>query len=205
MRSDRATDLLNRLAELEQNLAGVRRELGEERVRADLPRVPFQAVCFLVGGDFYALCSDSVREVVRYAALTRIPGTARAIEGALNLRGEIILVLNVARRLGFGGVELDLKTPIIVVELHGRSVGLLVDRVVDVCTLTPSDLKRPSGSDAKYVAALGNVDGRLLQLIDLGTILSAADLEELEARLSEPPLLAEHAAAKTSTEQGSFE
>jgi purine-binding chemotaxis protein CheW len=198
MRNDVRTEMLTRLAQLERDLSSVKRDLGEARVRAPLPAEPFQAVRFALSGDDFALPSRTTREIVRYARLARVPGVTRAVQGVLNLRGEPVPVLDVAQRLGMGEIRIDLKTPILIAAVHGWSVGLLVERVLDVVTVDPAALKAPSTglSGGRFVAAVGNLDGKLVQVVDIESLASPSELEELEARLSEAPLV-EHGAADT--------
>jgi len=174
----------------------VKRGLGEARERTPLPEESFQAVRFTVSGDDFALPSRTAREIVRYARLARVPGVTRAVRGVLNLRGEPVPVLDVAQRLDIGEIRIDLKTPILITRVHGWSIGLLVERVLDVVTVDPAGLKAPSSgmSGGRFVAAVGNLEGKLVQVVDVESLASPSELEELEARLSEAPLV-EHAAS----------
>jgi purine-binding chemotaxis protein CheW len=175
-----------RLAELERELRRVQQELALVRPSVELPEGRFEAVRVLIGRDEYGVPCEAVREIVRYARLTRIPGASDLIAGALNFRGTIVPVVDVPRRLGVGQTRLDLKTPIVIVDVHGTCVGLLVDRVADVVTLDGSRLERSSGglADSPFVAATASISGRLVQLLDLGELVSRAELAELENELS---------------------
>lgn len=190
MRTDPRPEILSRLARLERDLSTVKRELGEAKAGPALPEGPFQAVRFSVAGDMFALPSALAREIVRYARLTRVPGVSRAVQGVLNLRGEAVPVLHVSERLGLGETRINLKTPILIVRVHDWSVGLLVERVLDVVLLEPAALKAPfTGlSGGRFVAAVGNLEGKLIQVVDVESLASQSELEELEARLSEAPL-----------------
>src|SRR5262245_14863928 len=146
VRDDERQGYLTRLSELERELRRVQRELALERPSIELPAGRFEAVRVLIGRDEYGVPCDVVREIVRYARLARVPGASHNISGALNLRGAVVPVIDVPRRLGLGATRIDLKTPIVVVDVHGSYVGLLVDRVADVVSLDGSALERATGA-----------------------------------------------------------
>jgi purine-binding chemotaxis protein CheW len=134
----------------------------------------------LIGPDEYAIECAVVREIIRYARLSRIPGTSEIIAGALNFRGTVVPVVEVPRRLGVGSARLDLKTQIVVVDVLGTYVGLLVDRVADVVTLDGASLEPSSCglAESPFVAATASVSGRLVRLLDLDEVVSRAELGE---------------------------
>jgi purine-binding chemotaxis protein CheW len=185
------SDIRARIVEIEKLLFAVRREVAEERRRVVLPEGVFQAVRIIIGGDEYAVLSADVQEIVRYARLTVIPNAPRAIAGALNLRGELVVVVNVALRFGVREPTIDLKTPIVIVTAHGRQVGLLVERVRDVVTLDSARVEQTSATlaDAKGIAGVAAVDGKLVQLLHIPELLAPSELSALErtfSRLDEP-------------------
>lgn len=186
------SQLLGRLARLERELVAVRRELVEHNTVA-IPEGLFQAVCVEVGGERYAVPSLNVRQIVRYARVTRVPNAPRAVQGVLNVRGEVVVVLDTSERLGLGRTPIDAKTPVVIATLQHWLVGLIVQRVTEVVTLDGATLSQPSGAIAASVnvAAVGSVDGELVQLFDLEQLLSPSELERLEgsieAATSPPP------------------
>jgi purine-binding chemotaxis protein CheW len=186
--SDERTELLSRLARLERELVAVRRNLSD-RNTVTIPSGVFQAVRLLVAGEHYAVPSAEVRQIIRYARVTRVPSAPRAVQGVLRLRGEVVVVLDVAERLGLGPTALDLRTPVVIARVHDWLVGLLVERVLDVVTLDGASLTQPSGAIAASVnvAAVGAVDGELVQLFDLEQLLSPSELEHLADSLHPGP------------------
>jgi purine-binding chemotaxis protein CheW len=186
MDSSERSELLNRLARLDRELAIVRRELGERNSVA-IPQGTFQAVRVQVAGEHFAVPSEHVRQIIRYARATRIPAAPRAVHGVLNLRGDVVVVLDVSERLNLGRTALDLRTPVVVARIQGWHVGLVVERVLDVVTLDGASLTQPSGAIASSlsVAAVGSVSGQLVQLFDLERLLSPAELEGLEHAIAD--------------------
>jgi len=180
------SDIRARIAEIEKLLFAVRREVADERRRVVLPEGIFQAVRIMIAGDQYAVLSADVQEIVRYARLTVIPNAPRAIAGALNRRGELVVVVNVALRLGVREPTIDLKTPIVIVTAHGRNVGLLVERVRDVVTMDAAHVEQTCATlaDAKGIAAVTSVDGKLIQLLHIPELLAPSELSDLERSFS---------------------
>jgi purine-binding chemotaxis protein CheW len=200
-------DSLLKLAELERQLLDLRRELGADRTKAPPPRGKFQAVRVRVGECEYAVTSTAVREIVRYARLTAIPGSLTPILGALNLRGERVLVLDLPRLLGAGNRSPDLKAAIVVVEVHGSPVGLLVDRVVDVATIDGDLLDAADGTldHSRFVAAVSCAESRMLQLLDLPELVSPSQLLLVDAEVSglrAPTPLTRNASAEAPDDGG---
>jgi purine-binding chemotaxis protein CheW len=114
----------------------------------------------------YALPLGCVVEVVRMAALARVPDAPGSVLGLLDLRGRVVPVIDLRRRLGQPAVEPGLSTPICVVEVGGRSFGLVADAVTDVRPLLGPVEALEVGSPDRPVAGITHVDGRLVTLLD---------------------------------------
>jgi purine-binding chemotaxis protein CheW len=185
-------ELFERLHELESELRTLRRAVLEE-ARPRLPEAGegFRVLCFEVGDDLYGIALTSVREVVRYVELTRVADVAACVAGLVNVRGEVLAVLDA--RVSFGAPPRPprLGTAIVLIQHGGRSTGLVIDRVLDVTPIRAGELAAPSGplSRVHAVAAVATVNGRIVQIIDVAALLAAAEWEELEAAIarSTPP------------------
>ncbi len=111
---------------------------------------------FRLGEPLYGLAIEHVVEVLRMAALLSLPHAPAWLLGCLNLRGQVLPVLDLARRLGLPGVPIHLDTPVIVVGVEGRSVGLVVTSVCDVAAL-------PEPEEGRWVT---HQDEQLVLLLD---------------------------------------
>lgn len=139
---------------------------------------------FLLGNDFYGISILSVSEIRPWESATRVPNSPQSLAGILNLRGDIVPVLDLRRRFGLKADDLQDKTVVIVVlvEYGGRSrvVGMIVDGVSDVVQLTEEQIQpapvSPDGADSAFVAGLAQVGQRVVMLLDLNLLL--ADLWE---------------------------
>lgn len=136
-----------------------------------------QLVVFRLDREEYAVPIDEVREVVRVTDVTRVPHAPQHIRGVMNLRGRILPIVEIRSRLGLSPAELTPASRVIVVDVLGRTLGLLVDAVGQVSRVgerqvaAPPDEVRTAGAEAVIgVARLGQ---RLLILLDLPRALSA--------------------------------
>ena len=116
--------------------------------------------------------------------ITRVPNTPAFVEGIINLRGQVIPVVNLRKRLGFPPKEPDKATRIIVVEIGKRVIGFIVDSVNEVLRISSSITEPPppmvAGIDSEYITAVGKLEDRLLILLDLEKVLSGDELNVLE-------------------------
>lgn len=135
-------------------------------------------VCRLAGENF-GLAVERVREVVNTPALTPLPQINRHVEGVINLRGNIVPVINLARKLGLPGGNVRDFPCIAVVEWQNESVGLLVEEVDSVQPLTPEPIenKQLGWVDAdRFVVGMGRLaGGGLALLLDLDAVLERGE------------------------------
>lgn len=142
-----------------------------------------QYVVFSIDGEEFALGIAQVREIIRPPAVTRLPHAAEFIEGVTNLRGEVIPVVDLRKRLGVSGTAADSR--VVVAEMGGDKVGLRVDAVTEVRRIAPSDVQPPpesvAGIRSEFLKGVGKVDGRLLILIDIEKLFATTEKVELIA------------------------
>lgn len=142
-----------------------------------------QLVSFKIGDAEFGVDILRVQEINKMMDLTIVPNTPSFIEGVVNLRGRIIPVLNLRRKLGLNAKEYDSETRIIVVDLEDKTIGFIVDEVKEVLRIPKSITEQPpeivAGVDADYITAIGKLEDRLLILLDLTKILSNAEKAEL--------------------------
>lgn len=170
--------LLRRVKELEASLADVRRELvRKESAPLNVDRAEELLLCGL-GKELGAIRLEHVNEVVPVAKLIEVPESAPWIAGVLDLRGVLVPVVDLHRRLK--GVERDvLLEDTIVICLHeGRCVGLLVAGVPRLRTAPPGTLKPtpPETATASYVSAVLREDETTAVLLELPQLFGASEL-----------------------------
>jgi purine-binding chemotaxis protein CheW len=143
-------------------------------------------VVFELDGREFALPLREVAEILRMVAITPVPEVPRWVVGVINLRGRVIPVIDLRRRLGFEPREPGLNTPILVVEQEARKLGLIADAVRDVLALPNDALEPPDGADADddagnadAVSAIARIGERLVVVLDLDRVTAdAAHLAE---------------------------
>lgn len=151
-----------------------------------------QLACFQVGGVDYALDIMRIQEVVQPQVPTPFPEAPPFLEGVINLRGTILPLFDLRRRLGQSPATTTRQTKIIVTSLDGRPVGVVVDAVEGVIRVLRSTLKPPPAlaTDPTRGAVYGVCPhaGRLFVLLDLSALLThpeRAALGDLGGRLHE--------------------
>jgi len=143
-----------------------------------------QLVSFHIEEEEFAIDILNIQGINRMMNITRVPNTPAFVEGIINLRGQVIPVVNLRKRLGFPPKEPDKSTRIIVVEIGKRVIGFIVDSVNEVLRISSSITEPPppmvAGIDSEYITAVGKLEDRLLILLDLEKVLSGEELNVLE-------------------------
>lgn len=144
-----------------------------------------QLVTFGIGGEEFAVEILAVQEINRMLDLTRVPQSPPEVEGVINLRGRIIPVIDLRRRFGVDVGERTDQNRIIVVEVEGKVLGFIVDRVHEVLRIKRS-IVDPAPSmatsiESDFIAGVGKLEDRLLILLDLQKLFSACDMERISA------------------------
>ena len=139
---------------------------------------------FTLGKEEYGMDILKVQEIRGYDAVTAIANTPAFIKGVINLRGIIVPIVDLRIKFNLSKVDYDQFTVVIILNLSKRVVGVVVDSVSDVLTLTTDQIKAaPSLStslDTRYIMGLGTVDQRMLILVDIEKLMSSRDMELMD-------------------------
>lgn len=143
-----------------------------------------QLVSFKIGDEEFGVDILKVQEINRMMEITEIPNSPVFVEGVVNLRGRIIPVIDLRKRLNMDTIKHDSKTRIVVVDLDSKIVGFIVDEVSEVLRIPVSITEPPpemvvSGVDSDYITSVAKLDDRLLILLELNKVLSASEQSEL--------------------------
>jgi purine-binding chemotaxis protein CheW len=144
-----------------------------------------QLVVFTIGDEEFGVDISQVREIVRLVAITYLPKAPGFIEGVVNLRGQVLAVIDLAKRLGISSKERGETTRIIVVEVADNTVGMTVDSVSEVLRLGSEFVEEvPSLIDTEvpehFIRGVGKLKDRLLVLLDLKNILTLDEIKHVE-------------------------
>jgi len=141
-----------------------------------------QVVRFLAGKESFGVDIGRVQEIVTVPEITKVPDTPDFIEGIINLRGKIVSVIDLRKRLKFQCPPKDKKNRILVTEIDGKVIGLIVDEVSEVLRLNPEKIEPPpemvNSVGAECITGVGKLDDGIILLLDLAKVLGVADLEE---------------------------
>lgn len=144
-----------------------------------------QLVTFEINGEEYAFDILAVQEINRMLELTRVPQSPPEVEGVINLRGRIIPVLDLRTRFGMPPLERSEQNRIVVVEVRGRVIGFIVDRVHEVLRIDSSIVdtapEMVTSVSTDFIDGVGKLDDRLLILLNLRRLISADDAEAYAA------------------------
>ncbi len=140
-----------------------------------------QLVTFGIGEEEFGVDILAVQEINRMMELTRVPQSPPEVEGVINLRGKIIPVLDMRKKFGLATAEHSEQSRIIVVEVQGRTLGFIVDRVHEVLRID-SSIVEPAPAmvcsiDSDFIAGVGKLEDRLLILLDLNKLFEAQALQ----------------------------
>ncbi|OAT81407.1 chemotaxis protein CheW [Desulfotomaculum copahuensis] len=132
-----------------------------------------QLVVFQLNDQQYALPIQEIQEIIRMTGITRVPNTKPYVEGIINLRGSIVPVLNLNRRMDLPVAGYNEATRIIVVEREGQKVGLIVDNVLEVGRYHEDEMESPAvaGEGADFLRGVVKKNDRLWLLLNTDRVL----------------------------------
>jgi len=138
-----------------------------------------QLVVFNMENEEFACNINDVREVLKMIRITPLPRSLDFVEGVINLRGEVIPVIDLRKRFALSEAERNENNRIIIVEVEDRMVGLTVDSVTEVIRLGNKDIQEApqqvTDKQAKLIKGVGKINERLLIILDLNHILTSTE------------------------------
>lgn len=157
------------------SVAEIQKEDGSDQV--------LQWVTFQLEDETYGINVMQVREVLRYSEIAPVPGAPDYVLGIINLRGNVVTVIDTRSRFGLMPGEISDNTRIVIIEAEKQVIGILVDSVAEVVYLRSSEIdSTPSvGTEesAKFIQGVSNRDGELLILVDLNKLLSDEEWDDM--------------------------
>jgi purine-binding chemotaxis protein CheW len=142
-----------------------------------------QLVTFSIGEEEFGVDILKVQEIIRMMGITKVPKAPGFVEGVINLRGNVIPIVDLRKRFGLEAREHDKHTRIIVIEINSTIVGFIVDAVSEVLRIPANTVEPPppvvAGFDSEYISGVGKLEDRLLILLDLDRLLSSEEVDVL--------------------------
>ncbi|MFT6193606.1 MAG: purine-binding chemotaxis protein CheW [Cognaticolwellia sp.] len=143
-----------------------------------------QWVTFKLDRETYGINVMQVQEVLRYTEVAPVPGSPIYVLGIINLRGNVVTVIDTRKKFGLESNEVNDNARIVIIEAETQVIGILVDSVAEVVYLKSSEVDAAPnvGNDesAKFIQGVSNRDGELLILVDLNQLLSDEEWDELK-------------------------
>lgn len=133
---------------------------------------------FDLANEGYGLEIRHVIEIIGIQPVTCVPNMPEHVIGVLNLRGKVIPIIDIRLRFGLSQREYDDRTCIIVVDVHGDSVGLVVDKVSEVVDIPSQNIEPPpsfKNYQSGYIKGMGKLDDKVKILLDIETLIATED------------------------------
>ena len=142
-----------------------------------------QWVTYRLDEETYGINVMQVQEVLRYTEIAPVPGAPDYVLGIINLRGNVVTVIDTRARFGLMPADTTDNTRIVIIESDEQVVGILVDSVAEVVYLKTSEIDSAPNvgteESAKFIQGVSNRDGELLILVDLNKLLTDDEWDEL--------------------------
>jgi len=144
-----------------------------------------QMVVFSLASEQYGIRITQVQEINRLSKITKVPRAPRYVEGVVNLRGEVIPVIDLRKRFELESKEYNQFTRIIVSDIHNKKVGMIVDAVLEVLRVgknrieNPPDICEAQGAD-RFLEGIANLQERMIMMINLENLLQDKEWKKLE-------------------------
>ena len=145
----------------------------------------FQVVSFRLGGEEDGVDISQVQEIIRMVEITHVPRAPRFMEGVINLRGQLIPIIDLRTRFGMNRADHTKSTRIIVTDIGSKRVGIVVDSVSEVLNIPVENVEDApemvAGIGTEYIQGVGKVDTRLIILLDLSKVITSEEKQALDS------------------------
>lgn len=159
----------------------------EHKDKQQLSGELIQVVSFHLGSEEYGVDISQVQEIIRMVEITHVPRAPHFMEGVINLRGQLIPIIDLRTRFAMPRAEQTKSTRIVVTEIGSKRVGIVVDSVSEVLNIPMEHIEEApdmiAGVGTEYIQGVGKVGDRLVILLDLTMVITGeekADLESLD-------------------------
>lgn len=145
----------------------------------------YQMVIFNLAQECYAVDIAAVESIIKIQAITKLPRAPQFVEGVINLRGKVLPILDLRKRFGLEAETADKDTRIVVVHLQALEVGMIVDSVSEVVSISSEVIEPPSPIvttvDSSFIRGIAKAGQRLVILLDMARVLSQQEQASLQA------------------------
>ena len=156
----------------------------KEEKKQQLSGELFQVVSFRLATEEYGVDISQVQEIIRMVEITHVPRAPRFMEGVINLRGQLIPIIDLRTRFGMSRADHSKSTRIIVTDIGTKRVGMVVDSVSEVLNIPVENVEDApemiAGIGTEYIQGVGKLDNRLIILLDLSKVITTEEKQALD-------------------------
>lgn len=142
-----------------------------------------QLVVFELSNEHYGVNISAVESIIKMQTITVVPHAPSFVEGVTNLRGTVLPVIDLRKRFGLALTEHGKETRIVVVDIDGVKVGMIVDGVSEVLSVSDDQIEPPSPIvttvDSAFIRGIAKLEERLIIMLDLAKVLSVTEKGEI--------------------------
>ncbi len=136
-------------------------------------------LCFILYDEEYAIDIKDIKEIINLQEITEVPRAPKYIKGIISLRGVIITIFDLRKRLGFQERKYGKDARIIVVSINNAQIGIQVDSVTEVLWISEREIEPPppviGGIESEYLKGIGRLKGRIVILLNLNKVLKVEE------------------------------
>lgn len=175
------------MADLEQPIEPIEKEDLEN---VEIDEGTTNLVTFRLGSGEYAIDIMQAKEIIKMEKITLIPNAPYFVEGVINLRGNIIPIIDLKKRFNLEESEGDKNTGIIIAKIEDVDMGIMIDSISKVVSMANSDIQPPpsmlQGIGQRYIKGVGKMEDKLLVVLDLDKLFTNEEDDKSEEEASEP-------------------
>lgn len=157
----------------------------EQKEKQQLSGEVVQVVSFRLGSEEYGVDISQVQEIIRMVEITHVPRAPHFMEGVINLRGQLIPIIDLRTRFSMPRAGHTKSTRIVVTEIGSKKVGIVVDSVSEVLNLPIEQVEEApdmiAGVGTEYIQGVGKISNRLIILLDLTMVMTGDEKAQLES------------------------
>ena len=153
-------------------------------IKQNLSGEVVQVVSFRLSNEEYGVDIAQVQEIIRMVEVTHVPRAPHFMEGVINLRGQLIPIIDLRTRFGMPRIASTKSTRIVVTDIGNKRVGIVVDSVSEVLNIPIENVEDApemiAGVGTEYIQGVGKMNDRLIIMLDLTMVISGDEKQQLE-------------------------
>ncbi|MCG7585626.1 chemotaxis protein CheW [Photobacterium sp. OFAV2-7] len=162
---------------------------GQEDKDVDITHEQQQFLTFILREELFAINIRPIKEIIEYGQLTVVPMVPDFVRGVINVRGNVVPIIDLAVRFGWPTTEVTKRSCIVIVEVESEGerieIGVVVDAVSEVLDIALADIEPAPSFGARlrtdFIEGMGKVNDEFIVLLNVGRVLSVEELSSLEA------------------------